>query len=624
MAEKSKLTNLQREANNAANFISEVMTKLGVELGKGKITKANYNEALANLEKLGDEISTLYDELDFQIDYNKEYEKEADDKRKQLEEEYLAYIQECEDNWNKTLERIEQENKDQMDVVMKYNSKLLADAKKSHDIEGIVSQVQELKKKLQETESELAQTRAIAEEDGKKLNEAEERILRLNEKLQERQSTAKKLSQLEDSKSRATKRIADLNKNLENEKVEKQKAITEKEESERKLLELEEEIEKYKDELILVDGQIDNIKRNIIQDFLCKEFGLAENARVGIERAKALNKAMKKAKHDKTYGKKIQAVVDGLKEKYPHIFDEEAKKQSAVNNSGSLYNVNDFDNDANNDKTLYNEVEKTLKSTIYKVSKVLKGVAIGAVALVVVVSGIAGIKFYNDHGKMAEKDAAIAGKDATIAEQEDAIEETNKRYETQVSVNSGLQSKNDQLAQENEQLKQNTEMKVPPKQDFVLENNQIQKQTLKTIEAKTSGEIQKISFSYDALTGKLTMVVEVEKGEKTSLVVGEAVINTGCKLDANSVQNYVEGMTLGVYDHKDSHSGIYYNEMSFANSVQQTYSVKGCHVEYDSNGAILGIVYSANSKSGKSVDKQKVIDIMVNDILSQQSTVENE
>lgn len=631
MAEKQKLTKLEREAKKAADFIQKVMEQLDIAYKSNGIKDADYKEALSKLLALNsdvEEYGELLNELDFQIDYNKELEKEHASQIKELEKSWNEYFKENEKAWEETLDAVKNENEDQIKTIMQEQNKLLNAARAKYDPENLHAQVQSLKDKLAEKDSELAEVRTFAENTGKELNEAQENIARLEEALKEKNDNARKLTNLEDSQGRAQKRIVELKKEVQTLKAEASKVDNDKikklegeiEEKNQEIERYQVEIEKYQSELELVDGQIDNIKRNVIQSYLCKEFGLPENAKAGIERAKALRKAMKKAKHDKSYETKLENVANSLRNDYPHVFGNENAEES-TRNSDSLYNANDFADESKKDE-LYDEVEKTLKSTIYKGSKILKGIAICASALLVAAIFVGGAKMLKDAEAINEKDKNIT---TVEAERDSANADRDAAQKTANEATTSLKTAEDKigaLEAENEQLKQNQSTQVQEKQDFVLE--QVQEKTKNIINDRARGNIQNVAFSYNSATGSAVMVAEVERDGDITLVVGETMTNVGSRFDSESIQKLATSMDFNTYNNKDNETGVYYRIDTVKGSALNTVKVSACQVEYGADGSILDVVYSEKSKSGKEVNQQEVVNVVVNDILSQQTSIENE
>lgn len=637
MAEKRKLSKLEREATNASEFIKEVMDKLDIAYNNGQITKTNYVDALAKLDTLSKDVGVL-EQLNFQIQYNKELESEKASELKELEATWNEYYNENKRIWEENLNAAQ----DQINVLMKANSKNLEAARKKYDPENLSNKIQELEGKLAEKDGELAEVRTHAEKDGKKLNEAEEQIAQLQEIMKKNEFNTRKLANLQDSQKRAQSRIVKLNKEIEalkeseanntkkigvleaeieekTQEIEKCRATIAEDEIE--IARCRDEIAKYEGELALVEGRIEDIRRNVIQAYLCKEFGLTGSATAGIERAKALGKAMKKAKRDKTYTEKLESVANSLKSAYPHVFDKKNEDEQTAQ-SDSLYNTAHFDDEKQDE--LYDEVEKTLKSTVYRVPRLLKGIAICASALLVATIFVGGAKMLSYAETIRTKDENITTveteRDSANADKEIA---QKNAYEATTNLKTA-EDKIGALEAENEQLKQNQQTQVQEKQDFVFGQGEVDGKTASIIKERARGNIQNVAFSYNSNTGDIIMVAEVEKEGDYTLVVGEGFANVGCQFDSESIQKLASSMTFKTFNNKDDNTGVYYRTYNFKNSTLNSVQVNACQVEYGADGSILNVSYSNKTKTGKEVNKEEVVNNVINDIIAQQSSAENE
>ena len=120
------------------------------------------------------------------------------------------------------------------------------------------------------------------------------------------------------------------------------------------------------------------------------------------------------------------------------------------------------------------------------------------------------------------------------------------------------------------------------------------------------------------------MTAFVEQEGKTVLVVGEGVINTGCKLDASTVQQNISKMVVKAYNRYDEATGIYYNVVTASRNMGETCAASACKVQLGADGTIAEILQSDYSKTGKTVDEQSVIDYVLSDIVNQNSQNVNE
>lgn len=588
----SRPTTAERAVERMADFVERVVSMFGVDLANGKITKKTYEEVLVKCEEIFKEVEYLWKEVECLEGLVDEQDSDSKDQMAELTAYYENLFEEFQRESEQKLEDAYKTGAENLNAVYLSFEKSCDEMKKHLDENHLAQQVNELKIKLQDKTAEASQARVDAEyaesvayEEYTTRKAMEEAYANCKKQRDRFEAQLKNLQKKNQIKSKTTVRTANSY-----ERAQKRIAILER-------------------ELSLVNDKIDGIKRNLIQSLLCEEFELPSDASYGIERAKALRKGMKKAKRAKTYETKIQNVANKLTENYPDWFVEDAEISEELNNASKAPKTSG---------KLYCQVESTIKSTIYVAPTLLKTGSILLFSGLIVVSSLLWINTNANEAKTTSLNNQINQQHSVMAEKD-------KTISSQIDYTQGLESDLSDTQQKLEETQQKLEdLQVQEKQDFVVEASSANAKVVEMINRRAKGTVNDISFSYNAKTGDLIMTALVEKEGRTTLVVGECVMNTACKLDAESVQQYISYMLVKAYDHYDEESGIYYNVTNVKNSMSSTCKIEGCKVEYDNAGTIADVFRSSYTKTAKSINQQAIVDTVVSDILSQTSQIVNE
>lgn len=237
-------------------------------------------------------------------------------------------------------------------------------------------------------------------------------------------------------------------------------------------------------------------------------------------------------------------------------------------------------------------------------------------------------KLNQENQDLSNKNDQLQQENTDLTNKNDQLQQENSdlsnKNESLKNEKDELQGKHDQLQQENDGLKQELADKdIPVLQGYAFtgESN-LNKSLVSHIKGLVAGEIQNVAFKYDSTTGKLQMVSQVKKGKNVQLVVGESQIATGCRLDENSIQNYISSMSLQKFNKEID--GIFYNTTSASMQGVFACKVSACKVEYGADGSLLDIIQASASQAGVQVSEEEILQNVIQEILSHQTQLENE
>ena len=592
-------TTAETAVKRMADFVEQVINSLGVELANGRITKKTYDAAIVKLDDAFKEAEYLWSEIGFLEGYAKELDAESKKKVDDLTAYYEGLISELEKEYEEKVQAAYRTGSENLDAIYSSFNATCDNMKAKLDEGHLSQQLQELKIQLQNKTAEAEEARVDAEyaesvayDEYKSRKDIEAAYVVCKKQRDEYEAELRELQKRNQLKARTTTRMSDSY-----ERAQKRIMVLER-------------------ELAVVNDKIDGIKRNLIQAELCDQFGVPSDVSYGVKRAKAIKKAVRQAKHNNTYKTKLQNTTNALAEKYPDWFVDESVVSEELASASKKPKTT---------SRLYNQVESVLKSTVYKASATLKAGALLLLAGLTVVSAAlvgnsraSSIEEARLNNRIAQQGETIDSQGQTIIDQgnysqglEGELEDTRRNW-------SDTQRELDDTKQQLE------DMKVQEKQDFVIESSEVSPAVAKIVNRRVVGNIQNVAFTYNAKTGDIIMTAFVEQEGKTVLVVGEGVINTGCKLDASTVQQNISKMVVKAYNRYDEATGIYYNVVTASRNMGETCAASACKVQLGADGTIAEILQSDYSKTGKTVDEQSVIDYVLNDIVNQNSQNVNE
>ncbi len=592
-------TTAETAVKRMADFVEQVINSLGVELANGRITKKTYDAAIVKLDDAFKEAEYLWSEIGFLEGYAKELDAESKKKVDDLTAYYEGLISELEKEYEEKVQAAYRTGSENLDAIYSSFNATCDNMKAKLDEGHLSQQLQELKIQLQNKTAEAEEARVDAEyaesvayDEYKSRKDIEAAYVVCKKQRDEYEAELRELQKRNQLKARTTTRMSDSY-----ERAQKRIMVLER-------------------ELAVVNDKIDGIKRNLIQAELCDQFGVPSDVSYGVKRAKAIKKAVRQAKHNNTYKTKLQNTTNALAEKYPDWFVDESVVSEELASASKKPKTT---------SRLYNQVESVLKSTVYKASATLKAGALLLLAGLTVVSAAlvgnsraSSIEEARLNNRIAQQGETIDSQGQTIIDQgnysqglEGELEDTRRNW-------SDTQRELDDTKQQLE------DMKVQEKQDFVIESSEVSPAVAKIVNRRVVGNIQNVAFTYNAKTGDIIMTAFVEQEGKTVLVVGEGVINTGCKLDASTVQQNISKMVVKAYNRYDEATGIYYNVVTASRNMGETCAASACKVQLGADGTIAEILQSDYSKTGKTVDEQSVIDYVLSDIVNQNSQNVNE
>ena len=587
-------TTAETAVKRMADFVEQVINSLGVELANGRITKKTYDAAIVKLDDAFKEAEYLWSEIGFLEGYAKELDAESKKKVDDLTAYYEGLISELEKEYEEKVQAAYRTGSENLDAIYSSFNATCDNMKAKLDEGHLSQQLQELKIQLQNKTAEAEEARVDAEyaesvayDEYKSRKDIEAAYVVCKKQRDEYEAELRELQKRNQLKARTTTRMSDSY-----ERAQKRIMVLER-------------------ELAVVNDKIDGIKRNLIQAELCDQFGVPSDVSYGVKRAKAIKKAVRQAKHNNTYKTKLQNTTNALAEKYPDWFVDESVVSEELASASKKPKTT---------SRLYNQVESVLKSTVYKASATLKAGALLLLAGLTVVSAAlvgnsraSSIEEARLNNRIAQQGETIDSQGQTIIDQgnysqglEGELEDTRRNW-------SDTQRELDDTKQQLE------DMKVQEKQDFVIESSEVSPAVAKIVNRRVVGNIQNVAFTYNAKTGDIIMTAFVEQEGKTVLVVGEGVINTGCKLDASTVQQNISKMVVKAYNRYDEATGIYYNVVTASRNMGETCAASACKVQLGADGTIAEILQSDYSKTGKTVDEQSVIDYVLSDIVNQNS-----
>lgn len=592
-------TTAETAVKRMADFVEQVINSLGVELANGRITKKTYDAAIVKLDDAFKEAEYLWSEIGFLEGYAKELDAESKKKVDDLTAYYEGLISELEKEYEEKVQAAYRTGSENLDAIYSSFNATCDNMKAKLDEGHLSQQLQELKIQLQNKTAEAEEARVDAEyaesvayDEYKSRKDIEAAYVVCKKQRDEYEAELRELQKRNQLKARTTTRMSDSY-----ERAQKRIMVLER-------------------ELAVVNDKIDGIKRNLIQAELCDQFGVPSDVSYGVKRAKAIKKAVRQAKHNNTYKTKLQNTTNALAEKYPDWFVDESVVSEELASASKKPKTT---------SRLYNQVESVLKSTVYKASATLKA---GALLLLAGLTVVSAALIGNSRASSIEE----ARLNNRIAQQGETIDSQGQTIIDQGNYSQGLEGEledtrrnwSDTQRELDDTKQQLEDMKVQEKQDFVIEGSEVSPAVAKIVNRRVVGNIQNVAFTYNAKTGDIIMTAFVEQEGKTVLVVGEGVINTGCKLDASTVQQNISKMVVKAYNRYDEATGIYYNVVTASRNMGETCAASACKVQLGADGTIAEILQSDYSKTGKTVDEQSVIDYVLSDIVNQNSQNVNE
>lgn len=592
-------TTAETAVKRMADFVEQVINSLGVELANGRITKKTYDAAIVKLDDAFKEAEYLWSEIGFLEGYAKELDAESKKKVDDLTAYYEGLISELEKEYEEKVQAAYRTGSENLDAIYSSFNATCDNMKAKLDEGHLSKQLQELKIQLQNKTAEAEEARVDAEyaesvayDEYKSRKDIEAAYVVCKKQRDEYEAELRELQKRNQLKARTTTRMSDSY-----ERAQKRIMVLER-------------------ELAVVNDKIDGIKRNLIQAELCDQFGVPSDVSYGVKRAKAIKKAVRQAKHNNTYKTKLQNTTNALAEKYPDWFVDESVVSEELASASKKPKTT---------SRLYNQVESVLKSTVYKASATLKA---GALLLLAGLTVVSAALIGNSRASSIEE----ARLNNRIAQQGETIDSQGQTIINQGNYSQGLEGEledtrrnwSDTQRELDDTKQQLEDMKVQEKQDFVIESSEVSPAVAKIVNRRVVGNIQNVAFTYNAKTGDIIMTAFVEQEGKTVLVVGEGVINTGCKLDASTVQQNISKMVVKAYNRYDEATGIYYNVVTASRNMGETCAASACKVQLGADGTIAEILQSDYSKTGKTVDEQSVIDYVLSDIVNQNSQNVNE
>lgn len=599
-------TTAETAVKKMADFVEQVINSLGVELASGRITKKTYDAAIIKLDEVFKETEYLWGEVGFLEGFVKELDADSKKKVEDLTNYYEGLIAELEKEYQDKVEAAYRTGSENLDAIYGSFNATCDNMKTKLDESHLLDEVHELKVKLQNKTAEAEEARidaeyaeSVAYDEFKSRKATEEEYVSCKKQRDELEAKLHELQKQNQLKARTTTRMSDSY-----ERAQKRIMVLER-------------------ELAVVNDKIDGIKRNLIQAELCDQFGVPSDVSYGVKRAKAIKKAVRQARRNNTYKTKLQNTTRALAERYPDWFvDEGAVSEELASASKKPKTTS----------RLYNQVESVLKSTVYKASATLK---VGALLLLAGLTAVSAALIGNSrassieearlNNRIAQQGETIDSQGQTIINQgnysqglEGELEDTKRNW---TDTQRELEDTQQRLDEANQQLE---DMKIQEKQDYVLDSSAVSPKVAEIVSRRASGTIKNVAFTYNAKTGDVIMTAFVEQEGETVLVVGEGAINPGCKLDAKTIQQCVTQMVVKAYNRYDAETGIYYNVMTAKRSMGETCAAGACKVQLGADGSIIEVLQSSYSKTGNSVDKQSVVNYVINDILSQSSQNVNE
>ena len=611
---KPEVSTYQKASNRLVKFVTDVMNALEIDSNNGRITSATFASTLNKLKQLVEESNYLWNEVSVLEARANELERGEQNKVEEVKRFYEEFIDELEKEYEEKFAEATQTNAQNLNAIYSSFNKTCDEIKGKLDEKNLLKTVQDLRIKLQNAE---ARVNSLEEQVDVAQGEAYEQYVRAESSRERINKLAREAEKAKDSASRASRRIREFSA----------------------------------DE-----------RRKLIQKELCKVLGVDDKE--GFDRSVGLLKATRRAKKTKTFNARINEAVSNLNNTSAFSSDKTNEDEVKGVLSSSTYNlrkatkikvvtattalalvvggaVGFFFGTKTANNNLINENERGIAKNI-TVAQAYTNEGKERLQQLYTLNpedaeaskyGARLAEIEDENAKLAqlnENGGIVGGQTRTIsAKAEKAVmpsqrKEAEVEYEqvkaqTEENTQSAMQVVSSIKSYINENYGSgivDPDAPVEEQANYVYAEDEIKSSVKDVLKNYARGNLNHFAMSYNKDTGDIVMVAQVENRGNVTLVVGEAYVGTGLKLDKETLQKYLSAMEVEAFSKYDSQSGVFYNVNNASHNGVYGYVAKACKVEYDAEGKVSQVQKCTGNQFGENIDVNDlinhVIDVVVN------------